>query len=79
MYKRQLEALRRTCEETAVPYLDGTIRFTASFGAASFDPGGDELPEAMLDTLIRHADEALYVSKEKGRNRVSTYRDADKA
>ena len=74
-----LEALRRTCEETAVPYLDGTIRFTASFGAASFDPGGDELPEAMLDTLIRHADEALYVSKEKGRNRVSTYRDADKA
>lgn len=73
-----LEALRRTCEETAVPHLDGTIQFTASFGVASFEPGGDELPEAMLDTLIRHADEALYVSKENGRNRVSTYRDADK-
>lgn len=65
--------LRRTCEENAVPHLDGTIRFTASFGVASFEPGGDELPEAMLDTLIRHADEALYVSG-KGRNRVSTYR-----
>lgn len=73
-----LETLRRACEEASVPYLDGAIRLTASFGVALSVPGGGEPPEAMLDELIRQADAALYASKENGRNRVSVYRDADK-
>jgi diguanylate cyclase (GGDEF)-like protein/PAS domain S-box-containing protein len=43
-------------------------KVTASFGVASFGPG---LTEA--EALVRAADEALYQSKEAGRNRVTVW------
>ncbi len=41
-------------------------QITVSIGAAAYRPGKDTLP-----TLIRRADEALYISKKTGRNRVT--------
>jgi diguanylate cyclase (GGDEF)-like protein len=45
------------------------ISITLSMGVASM-PGNDGLA---LDILLNHADEALYVAKEKGRSRVSAW------
>ena len=39
---------------------------TASFGIAAFEPGDD------LNSLLKRADDALYLAKENGRNRVET-------
>lgn len=60
------ERVRQRVEEHV--YHDGetVVRMTVSSGVASF-PGADlDSPEA----LLRRADEALYVAKESGRNRV---------
>lgn len=45
------------------------LRITCSAGVAKWEPG-----MTMAD-LIRHADQALYQSKENGRNRVTLYQD----
>jgi diguanylate cyclase (GGDEF)-like protein len=47
------------------------IRITVSMGVTGFGP---QTPEALIcsDTLIRQADQNLYVSKAQGRNRVTT-------
>lgn len=44
------------------------VRITASFGVAAMSSGGSTLAE-----LIKQADQALYVAKAAGRNRVSRY------
>jgi diguanylate cyclase (GGDEF)-like protein len=65
-----LERLRRRIEETVFPgeeKLPGG-RLTVSGGVASFPDDAQT-----LEDLIRTADEALYVSKAQGRNRI-TYR-----
>lgn len=59
------ERLRGTIEEASVESAGLTLRITASFGVAFCD--ADELDWAML---IAQADEALYVAKAAGRNRV---------
>ncbi|MES2890209.1 MAG: sensor domain-containing diguanylate cyclase [Pseudomonadota bacterium] len=51
----------------AVPGLNGSP-LTSSFGVASTEHGA-----AHIDGLIDLADQALYVSKQQGRNRVSVY------
>ena len=66
-----LEALRRLCGETEVPYQGATIRFSVSFGVAALPPDAEEASDVLLDKLIRRADAALYASKEQGRNRVT--------
>lgn len=43
-----------------------SIRITASFGTASYTSKSKE----NLDSLIKRADDALYLAKKKGRNRV---------
>jgi diguanylate cyclase (GGDEF)-like protein len=42
-----------------------SVSITASFGVASYSPGNDE-----IDTIIQQADQALYIAKRQGRNRV---------
>lgn len=62
------EALRRDFAALRIDTLDGgdaDLALTASFGVAMRQPG-----ETLLQVLSR-ADEALYLSKAKGRNRVS--------
>lgn len=63
------EAIRR--KFAATPFrIDGeTVTFSASFGVALRAPG-----ESLLDMLAR-ADDALYLAKERGRNRVITEAD----
>ncbi|KIO55166.1 hypothetical protein B4064_3872 [Caldibacillus thermoamylovorans] len=58
----------RLCFETR-PMVTGTFShtITASFGVAQLNPGVDT-----LTTLIQRADQALYHSKENGRNQVTT-------
>ena len=67
---RIAEKLRETIEESASAALRTTRveRITSSFGVASIVRGAADLEE-----LIDQADNALYKSKEDGRNRVSLW------
>ena len=67
------ERLRAAVEASLVQYEEHTIRFTISLGVAevSFDQ------ENALK-WIHQADQALYQSKESGRNWVTMYNDPDK-
>ncbi len=58
------ERLRSRVEQIEVP---GFGRLSASLGIATFPVHGSS-----RDTLIQAADRALYISKELGRNRIST-------
>lgn len=54
-----------------VTVVDGKkIRFTASFGVASFTPPDQKEDPNMARTLIEKADQCLYQAKKEGRNRV---------
>jgi len=60
------ERTRETIEATSFAAPMGDLRITASFGIATY-------PSAQvndIDSLLRHADDALYRAKQKGRNRV---------
>jgi diguanylate cyclase (GGDEF)-like protein len=60
-----IERLQRTVAK--IPFVHDGTRFhlTASFGVAWFTPGRDS-----IEDLIGRADDALYVAKERGRDRV---------
>lgn len=58
------EHLRAACRGIAVPGRDGPVRVTASAGVATARPGDNET------TLLKAADEALYLAKAAGRDRV---------
>ncbi len=59
------ERVRRRLETLAFDTPFGPYRCTASFGVAAFEPADD------VGTLLKRADEALYRSKDAGRNRVT--------
>ncbi len=59
------ERFRALIEATSVPYGELELRTTVSVGATMATPGDDER------TLIRRADEELYQSKARGKNRAS--------
>jgi diguanylate cyclase (GGDEF)-like protein len=59
------ERLRREVENMRISTPEGEIRITVSVGIASLTK---DVPD--LQTLISHADQALYLAKQKGRNRV---------
>jgi diguanylate cyclase (GGDEF)-like protein/PAS domain S-box-containing protein len=60
------KVIETTCGPAVIP--GEAARITASFGVASFDFGATTLAE-----LIKQADQALYLAKSTGRNRVCRY------
>ena len=61
------ENIRARCAEIVLVTERGTLRPTVSIGVASAPFSGRDLP-----SLIAEADEALYLAKSEGRNRVAT-------
>jgi diguanylate cyclase (GGDEF)-like protein len=61
------ERCRRNIEEISIPVKGESVHATVSFGIA--ETTGLTTPE----TLIEHADEALYAAKVAGRNQVAIY------
>ena len=62
------ERLRKSIEELDVRYEDQSIPVTVSLGVAEYDESFSS-----HESLIKFADEALYYSKEHGRNRWASY------
>lgn len=58
------EAMRREFESLEIETVEGAFAFSASFGVAARQPGED------IRYALARADEALYVAKSSGRNRV---------
>jgi diguanylate cyclase (GGDEF)-like protein len=62
---RVAERIRQAVESLEVLYDDMPIHFTVSIGVAEFDPSlGD------WEAMMRRADAAMYLAKERGRNMV---------
>ena len=60
------ERLLTSIAETPFPTQDGAISLTVSIGVATKDDNTTH-----LEALIARADQALYIAKHKGRNRVA--------
>ena len=66
------ERLRRAICDRPVDTNIGQIPVTISLGLASVEQGEKEIPEC--EAILRHADEALYTAKARGRNRLEAAR-----
>jgi len=66
---RVAENLRKTVENNPIMWAGVEIPLTLSVGTVNHDIDG----EVTLTQLLKFADEAMYVSKENGRNNVSAY------
>lgn len=62
------ERIRKSIEKMDVVYENQHLFVTISIGVASYDPSRDSSPKMLVD----RADAALYVSKQRGRNQVSS-------
>lgn len=60
------ENLRRNTEHYSFRYDEHLIQFTISIGIASLQE------EDTVETLLKRADDACYISKNNGRNQTST-------
>ncbi len=65
------ERLRKLVETNPVVTERGEIHVTLSMGISSYAAG----KSASLDQLLEHADRALYLSKEAGRNHATAWVD----
>lgn len=74
---RQLEAIRKTCTAMRLVHADREVRFSISAGGYRFTSSGNPATpgenEKMISDLFRHADTALYMSKQAGRDRVTLW------
>ena len=68
------EQLRQTIANIGLECDQGQNGITISLGVVALGPGSD----AGEDQLINMADQALYLAKQKGRNRVEVYRECAK-
>lgn len=66
--RTKAEEIRRELEALKLDYCGQPLKVTGSFGVAVYPMHGED-----ADTLLRHADEALYDAKECGRNCVILY------
>ena len=60
------ERLRRAIAATPIQSINKEIALTVSIGVAEGDENTTD-----LETLIARADQAMYIAKHKGRNRVA--------
>ncbi len=67
----QSERIRKAVENFEFCYDEACIRITISLGFHLMKVKGSEV-DTMLDNLIRKADQALYLAKEKGKNRTES-------
>ena len=65
------EKLRQTVQNSPIVWHKKTIKLSLSIGGVDYDIDG----VITLDQLFKYADEAMYVSKENGRNHVALYGD----
>ncbi len=66
-----IEKIRGVCEADTVIFHGRHIRYTASFGAHVRNPDEAKKDGPSLESVVKKADEALYQSKNNGRNRIS--------
>lgn len=64
--KMKAEQIRAEVEKIVFEKPEG-LKITISIGVSEFEDG------KTFEDLVKHADEALYASKQNGRNRVTTY------
>jgi diguanylate cyclase len=67
--KEIAERLRRTIADLLIPTDKGELSVTVSLGVAMYDENTLD-----LETMIARADQAMYVAKHKGRNRIAVSR-----
>ena len=65
---KRAEELRQMCAEVLIPHEGKELRVTMSFGVATYPDHGKE-----ADTIIIKADQAMYKSKNSGRNLVTAW------
>lgn len=69
---RVAERIRRTVAEHPLALADGTLSLRCSIGVALAAPGDD------AESVINHADKALYSAKAQGRNRICWFHTPDR-
>ncbi len=60
--------IRRSIESTPLPTRDQKVSFTVSIGIACYPDHGNS-----LEVIMERADQAMYVSKTEGKNRITVY------
>jgi diguanylate cyclase (GGDEF)-like protein len=65
-----LERFREAVEDAVIPDTDPDLRVTVSYGLAVMPQDGTS-----RESLVQHADDALYVAKQSGRNRGICFSD----
>jgi diguanylate cyclase (GGDEF)-like protein len=66
--------LQQAINKTVLKHDDGIIKYSASIGLTSFEPG----TSVSIDELSARADLALYQAKREGHNQTSTFNPAVK-